>query len=240
MKLIPFILLSILFSCGSGSKKLKNVKPGTLQFFETYTMPEIQYSWNAACDTVSNNDTLALQGKVNLMEIGLRGLVHPGTNYMIGYVDEKDRTKVDALLATPNVRACFPEDLEFIWSYGLEEIQRGKKEYVLYAIKVPPGNKALVDGRHIETAETDISQYNQSPVIKITMNKQGAHDWEVMTRENVGRSIAIVFDGRVISCPIVNDAISGGVTEISGNFTEAEAEELAARINAGTRKGQGF
>ncbi len=238
MKLIPFISLFILFSCASGSKplNLKNVKPGTLQFFETYSLPEIQYSWNAACDTVSNSDTLALQGKVNLMEIGLRGLVHPGMTNMIGYVDEENRTKVDALLAKPEVKACFPEDLKFAWSYGLEEAQNGLKAHVLYAIKVPTGNKALVDGRHIERVETGISQYNQTPVISITMNKQGSHDWEVMTTKNIGRSIAISFDGQVLSCPVVNNTISGGVTEISGNFTEAEAEELAARINAGRRK----
>jgi SecD/SecF fusion protein len=65
------------------------------------------------------------------------------------------------------------------------------------------------------------------------MTKQGQHDWEVMTAKNLGLPIAITIDNHVLSCPVVTGVISGGETEISGNFSVAEAEELAARINKG-------
>ncbi len=237
MKLIPFLLAFVLFSCGTGEQppRLKNVKPGNLQFFETYSFPEIATSWENACKWVHEHDTLATKENLSLTENprGLNALVRPNGNFMLWYTNEEDMSKVDSLLTIPEVKASFPKDLKFMWSYRAEEIQNGHKMYALYAVKVPAGNKAIVDGRFIESAEATISEYMQRPVVSITMNDQGAHDWEIMTRKNIGRAIAITIDDHVLSCPVVNDAIAGGKTEISGNLTKAEAEELAARIYKG-------
>lgn len=231
MKLLPFVLLLVLAACGneSGNINLKNVKPGNVQFFETYKLDEIINSWNAACTWVSAQDSLIPQEDPN----GLGALVHISPERMMAYVAEKDMKRVDSLLALQGVKDNFPKNLRFMWSYGLEETPEGKMMHVLYAIKMPDSGKAIIDGRHIQSAESAIASYNQMPVVRITMTDQGAHDWEVMTTKNIGLAIAITIDNRVLSCPVVNGAITGGETEISGNFSKAEAEELAARINLG-------
>lgn len=242
MKLIPYLLAIILFSCGNGNEpqkplNLKNVKPGNLQFFETYSLAEIAPSWNAACKWVHEQDTIAANENLSITENprGLNELVRPHTDFMVGYVKEQDMREVDALLSLPEVKAKFPKDMRFLWSYGVEDIQNYHKMYALYAVKVPDGGKAQIDGRHIESAETAIADYNGMPVIRISMNDQGSHDWEIMTRKNVGRAIAITLDDHVLSAPVVNSVIAGGKTEISGNFTRDQAEELAARIYAGRK-----
>lgn len=242
MRLISFALVVLLFSCGNGNEPqkpphLKNIRPGNLQFFETYTFAEIASSWETACKWIHEHDTIATKENLGLTENpqGLNALVHPKSNFMVGYVDEKNMSKVDAMLAIPEVKKAFPDNLRFMWAYGVEEIQNGHKLYGLYAVKVPTGNKAIVDGRYIISAEATISEYMQRPVVSITMDNQGTHDWEIMTRKNIGRAIAITIDNHVLSSPVVNDAIAGGKTEISGNFTKAEAEELAARIYAGRK-----
>lgn len=239
MKLIPFLLAIILLSCGSGPKplNLKNAKPGNLEFFETYSFSEIAPSWEAACKWVHEQDTIAAKENIPLTENprGLNALVRPHTDFMVGYVKEEDMRDVEALLALPEVKAKFPKDIRFLWSYGVEDVQNYHKMYSLYAVKVPEGGKAKIDGRHIETVETAIADYNGMPVIRISMNDQGSHDWEIMTSKNVGRAIAISLNDHVLSCPVVNGVIAGGETEISGNFTKAQAEELAASIYMGRK-----
>ncbi|MGV3613057.1 MAG: SecDF P1 head subdomain-containing protein [Fluviicola sp.] len=247
MKLIPlfnpkqlqvcfgFFLTVLLFSCGSGSKPPG--KPGNLQFFETYNTSEIYPSWQAACDWVNANDSLALQGKVSLSDMnsqGLGALVHPNGNNMVGYVYKEDISKVNQFLALPDVKKNFFKELRFMWSYKAQQEENGREMYALYAVKMPPGNKSIVSGKNIVNAEI-VESYNGSPAISIQMNDQGSHDWEIMTTKNVGRAIAIALNDQVLSCPVVYNAIAGGATEISGNFTEEEAEELAASIYAGRK-----
>lgn len=242
MRLIAFTLLLLLISCGNETQKppyLKNAKPGNLQFFETYTLHEIYPHWQAACNPMTGGDTTVSKGKESMLKIdprGLRELVHP-TQFAVGYVYEEDVAKVDAMLAIPEIKNLFPKNLRFMWSYKAEktEGETGTKIYSLYAIKVSDDGKAVIDGRHIETVETAIADYNGMPVIRITMTDQGAHDWAIMTRKNIGLPIAITINNYVLSCPVVNGAITGGETEISGNFTKAEAEELAASIYAGRK-----
>ncbi|WP_043023710.1 SecDF P1 head subdomain-containing protein [Fluviicola taffensis] len=233
MKLIPFVFLAFLCSCGPSAESQnltpKNVKPGNIQFFETYPLTEILDSWKAACAWVNNQDSLEQGENPN----SLGALVQLSDANKFGFVAENDIFRVDSLLSLSEVKNNFPKELKFMWSFGLEESPNGKKMYALYAVRVPEGNKAPIDGKDIEIASFARSQITNTPIITISMTKDGAHDWEVMTRNNVGRPIAITMDHQVLSCPIVNGAIAGGSTEISGNFSVKEAEELAARINAG-------
>lgn len=239
MRLLPFVLILVLTACGSetGNAPLKNVQPGNVQFFETYGSNEILDSWNAACNWTHDHDSLALKDTLHLNEFNIRDLrrilqvTYDGNSF--AYAEEEYIPIIDSILALPGFKNNFPKNLKFMWSFHKEKTPNGTKMYVLYAVKVPDNGKAIVDGRYIQHAETAIAEYNQMPVVRITMNDQGAHDWEVMTRKNIGRPIAITIDNHVISCPVVNNAIAGGETEISGNFSKAEAEELAARINFG-------
>ncbi len=238
MKFIPFLLLLAVFSCGSGSKplNLKNVRPGNLQFFEVYSTNEISDDWLKACKISAEMDTSAQQEQSSLQQTrGLSSYIQIPMPNSIGYIKESDIPAVDSILARPEIAKLFPKDLRFMWDFASDDLsdQGIGKVVALYTVKVPRGNKAIIDGRHIQTAETAISEYTKQPVIRITMTDKGANDWEVMTTKNVGLPIAITIDNHVLSCPVVNGAISGGETEISGNFSYAEAEELAARIQLG-------
>lgn len=240
MKFIPFLFVFLLFSCGSSSERanLKNIKPGNVQFFEVYSTYELNASWLVACKWSEEQDSLALQGKVPMSDLSARslaGMVRPAGENAFGYVKKPDIDRVDSILALPEVKKHFPKDLQFMWSFGPEEARITGFEgmYTLYAVKVPKGNKAPIDSKHIQTAEAAISEHDNNPIINITMNDQGSHDWELLTRKNINRCIAITIDHKVISCPRVVSEIAGGKTQISGSFTIAESQELAARINAG-------
>lgn len=238
MKLFPFLVAIILISCGSGHKPmhLKHVKPGNLQFFETYSFAEIAPSWENACKWVHEHDSLAAEQNLGLTENprGLNALVHPNGDFMVGYVYEENMYPVAEMLANPEVKKAFPSNLQFRWSYGVEKEENGHKMVALYAIKMPPGNEAKIDGRHIQSANA-AKPHTGQPVIRIAMNQQGSHTWKIMTTDNIGKAIAIVIDDHVLTCPVVYGAIASGETEISGNFTVKEAEELAARIQAGIK-----
>jgi hypothetical protein len=239
MKLIPFLLLFALYSCGAKSsqnERLKNVKPVNIQFFETYTLNEISSQWLAACK-LSAEDTLVPQGEVTLDQIGFKGLrallryaENPGP---IGFALEKDIFKVDSILAIPEIAKLFPKDLEFMWALNPEKTGNAPGYYSLYAIKVPAGKKARVDGRHVVEAVPEIDNRTGSVIINIEMTKDGTDEWKLMTQENINRCIAITMDKKVISCPMVVMAITEGKTQISGNFSMEEAGNLSDQINAG-------
>lgn len=230
MKFIPILLLLVICSCRPSADfkyGVKNVKPGNIQFFETYKLYEILDSWKAACIWVDDQDTLE-QGE-NPNSLGT--LVHLSDENVVGYVAEKDIITVDSLLALPGVKNNFQKDLHFMWSSEPDDDSEFKGMYVLYAVKAPDGKPAPIDGRHIKTATSKVTDH--SVVISLTMTQQGDHDWEIMTGNNMGRCIAITIDNKVLSCPLVYSVIVGGNTEISGNFSKKEAANLADRINAG-------
>lgn len=239
MKLIPFLFLFACYSCGpdsSQNERLKNIKPVNIQFFETYSLNEISSQWLAACK-LSAEDTLVARGEVPLDQIGFRGLrallrytKNPGP---LGFALEKDISKVDSILAIPEIAKLFPKDLEFMWSLNPEEMENAQSFYNLYAVKVPAGKKARIDGRHIVEAVPEMNNTNGSMVINISMTQAGTDEWKLMTENNINRCIAITMDKKVISCPLVMSVITGGKTQISGNFSMEEAGKLCDQINAG-------
>lgn len=111
--------------------------------------------------------------------------------------------------------------------------RNGSNYFALYAIKVPANNEAMITGKDIENATAEADKTNGTVNIMLTMTENGSQKWEKMTRNNVGKSIAIVVDRKVVSCPVVYEAISGGITNINGVFSIQEGKLLAARINAG-------
>lgn len=240
MKLIPILLLFALYSCGpdsSQNERLKNIKPVNIQFFETYTVNDISSQWLAACKWSAETDSLAAQGEVPLDQIGFRGLralvrftENPG---LLGFSLEKDVSKVDSILAIPEIAKLFPKDLEFMWSLNPEKMENAQSFYNLYAVKIPAGKKARIDGRHIVEAVPDMDNTNGRMIINLSMTKDGEAEWELMTRDNINRCIAITMDKKVISCPLVMSVIAGGKTQISGNFSMEEAGKLSDQINAG-------
>ncbi|MEY4573140.1 MAG: hypothetical protein RLZ10_2424, partial [Bacteroidota bacterium] len=167
---------------------------------------------------------------------GLGELVKGNANdFAVGSVKVADKAQVDALLKRADIIGLFPDDLKFMWSAEPEKIDEKSKEmgYRIYACKIPMSGKADVGGKDILKASTGYDSQNGDITVDLQMTNEGADRWSKMTSENVGKFIAITMDDVVYSAPRVNQAINGGNTQISGNFTVEEAKDLAGLLNGG-------
>jgi len=117
-----------------------------------------------------------------------------------------------------------------IIAYGTrEDKSSGQKGQVPYLLK----NKTLLTGASLETAKVQISDRFGEPHVSIKFNSQGAADFDRITNENVRKRLAIVLDGVVHSAPVIQERISGGQAQITGNFTMDESRDLAIVLRAG-------
>lgn len=96
-----------------------------------------------------------------------------------------------------------------------------------------PFESTNLTGKYLKRAEIGFNQNNSKPLVSIEFNDEGAKIFEKLTSENIGKLLAIYIDGQLISAPVVQDAISGGKAQITGNFTVEEVKELARNLNAG-------
>ncbi len=133
-------------------------------------------------------------------------------------------------LSRPSVRGVFPPDLKFAWaSHAFGD----DGDFVeLIALRVTRDGKPKLDGSAVNDARQDFSRENR-PVVTMSMTSQGARTWAEITGDNIGRSVAIVLDNNVISYPTVQSRIVGGRSEITGNFTITEAQDLANILRSG-------
>lgn len=151
----------------------------------------------------------------------------------IGYSHFRDTAKVNRYLNTPQVRAVFPSNAQFYWTSS--PVDGSNDTYELVAIKVTNREgKPALDGSAIRTARAEFGTTQTLPEVSLTMNTEGARTWQRLTKENIGRHIAIVLDNYVRSKPIVNQEISGGRSSISGGgMTINEAQDLANILKSG-------
>jgi SecD/SecF fusion protein len=173
----------------------------------------------------------------------LFGLLRPNVNQqtgelipgsMIGLASYRDTAKVNKILSMNQVRSLFPKELKFMWSQNPYKYEASKTLYELHAIKVPKnGGRAPLNGDVIVSARPN-SGINASAIeVDMTMNATGAEVWKKLTRENIGRCIAVVLDGYVRSYPRVSTEISGGNSQITGDFTLDEATDLSNILMSG-------
>lgn len=155
----------------------------------------------------------------------------------IGFAQGSDTALVNRMLASPEVRAIFPPELRPLWSVKPSAYMQGGNVFELVAIKISTRDgKAPLDGGAVTDARVSYSGQgiNQgNPTVSMTMNAEGASTWARLTKENIGKQIAIVLDDLVYSYPNVNSEIAGGSSEISGNFDVEEATDLANVLNSG-------
>jgi SecD/SecF fusion protein len=152
---------------------------------------------------------------------------------VIGYVAKKDIARLDTFFAMDVVRNKFPSNIHIC--FGAEDATNKDPNAItpVYAVKMPAGGIAKLEGDHITTARADNSPLNGQPDVNMDMDITGARIWKEMTGKNVGGFVAVVLDDRVYSCPRVINEISGGNTEISGNFTAEGAQDLANILKSG-------
>ena len=151
----------------------------------------------------------------------------------IGYATSADTAKVNRYLAMPQIAALFPAEFRPMW--GVKPVGNTENIYELVAIKASSRDgQAPLDGSVITNANvTYDSRTNGEPKVSMSMNAEGANIWAHLTKDNIGKQIAIVLDGTVYSYPVVNTEISGGNSEISGHFTVEEATDLVNVLKSG-------
>ena len=154
-----------------------------------------------------------------------------GGEWVAGIAHYSDTAEINRMLTSPEAKAILPRDLVFMW--GVKSFNDSEQYFELFNIKSDNKNgQPDLTGDVVTESKADFSQ-NGSPVVSMAMNAEGARKWATLTRQNVGRGIAIVLDGYVYSAPNVKDEIAGGRSEISGNFTVEETQDLANVLKSG-------
>lgn len=220
---------------------------GCLQFYETYNFCELCDYFYKANVRLAEKDSLyqaidkddfrfLLEGPLyDLLKPNFKqeapGQYSPERDARIGVAHEKDTIAINQMLI--ETRDLFPRDLKLAWTVE-PEIVDDNEVLGLIALKLSHDNKCALNGEAISDARLEYSSYNGEPVILIMMNNEGAKTWQRITGNNIGRQIAIVFDGYVYFYPVVTSEIPNGRATISGgNMTTEEAINIANILKAG-------
>ena len=159
--------------------------------------------------------------------------VNPNGGPVVGYANYKDTAEVNKYLNMKAIKSDLPKDLKLKWGVAPVSFDPKAQTFELYAIKATERNgKAPLEGDVVVDATDEFDQYGH-PAVSMVMNTDGARRWAQLTKQNIGRSIAIVLDGYVYSAPNVSNEITGGRSQITGHFTPEEAKDLANVLKSG-------
>lgn len=155
-----------------------------------------------------------------------------GRGPVVGMAQSKDTAKINAYFATKQVKEILPRDLGLRWT--VKALDTKGEIFQLIAIKITNRDgRAPLGGDVITDARADFSQTSAYANVSMTMNAEGAKTWARMTKDNIGKCIAIALDGYIYSFPTVNTVIEGGSSQITGNFSVEEAKDLANTLKSG-------
>ena len=158
----------------------------------------------------------------------------PLASSMIGLASARDTAKVNTYLKMNQIKALFPRDLKMMWSQNPYKYDATKSMFELHAIKITTRDgRPPLGGDVITSARTSSGVTTADVKVDMSMNSEGSKTWARMTRENIGRCIAVVLDGYVRSYPRVQNEITAGSTEITGDFTIEEADDLSNILKSG-------
>ena len=158
----------------------------------------------------------------------------PSRGPVVGVAHYKDTAAINRMLHMEQVRSLFPRNVRFLWGVKSPKWDNSESVYELIAIKVTSRDgKAPLDGGIITDAREQFSDMKSTAEVSMSMNSEGAKIWKRMTSENIGRSIAVVLDDYVYSYPTVQSEISGGNSQITGDFSINEAKDLANVLKSG-------
>lgn len=159
--------------------------------------------------------------------------IQQGTS-VVAYVPIKDTAAVNKILNSSlamELRGKYGlEYAEFMW--GNKPPQQDKTVMELYAIRSNAKGAPIMSGDLISDASQDYDQHSR-PCVNMVMDARGTDMWAKLTSDNIGNAIAIVLDQTVYSAPTVQVAITGGRSEITGQFDVKEAQDLANILKAG-------
>ena len=181
--------------------------------------------------TASNTNIEELKKEHPLLAV--LQLNQSGVGCIVGYADYKDTADVNRILNMKAVKEVMPRDLKLMWGVKASDMDKTGRIFELYAIKSTERNgRAPLEGDVVTDAKDEYDQFNK-PCVSMSMNTEGSRRWAALTKKNIGREIAIVLDGYVYSAPRVNSEITGGNSQITGNFTPEVTKDLANVLKSG-------
>ena len=155
---------------------------------------------------------------------------------VVGYANARDTAEVDKIIYSEIAAQVLPAECKLRWGAKPEDFggQNTKGDiFALYALKVTePNGRAPLEGDVITSSKDDFDQMGH-PSVSMQMNSDGARRWSQITKQNIGRGVAIVLDDAVYSAPRILTQIDGGNSSITGNFTIEDTKDLANTLNSG-------
>ena len=231
-------IVPVLASADSRARDILSVSEST---------DSVEVKAEAATPAISAKDSLtaALKGETAEAKVDMEQLKkeHPllsvlqlnqsGVGCIVGYADYNDTIQINKVLNMKEVKSILPRDLKLMWGVKASDMDKTGRIFELYAIKSTQRNgRAPLEGDVIVNARDEFDQFNK-PCVSMSMNTEGSRRWAVLTKQNIGREIAIVLDGYVYSAPRVNGEITGGNSQITGNFTPEVTKDLANVLKSG-------
>jgi SecD/SecF fusion protein len=185
-------------------------------------------------DSSKLQETAKAYPLLSILRLAQRSNGEPLPGAGVGYANFKDTAKINYYLGLKQVRSILPRDIKFVWSVKPLKYDAAGNTYELYALKITGRDgRAPLTGDVVTSAKQDFSQTRSEAEVSMSMNAEGTRIWARMTRENIGRCIAIVLDNYVCSAPRVNGEIPSGNSQITGDFTIDEAKDLANQLESG-------
>ena len=187
---------------------------------------------NKVADKDSNADLEAAKKQHPLL-----ALIQPMSQNigLVAMANIRDTADINKIIYSDLAKQVLPSDLRLVWGAKPSDMVGGnKKIFELYALKVTNSNgRAPLEGDVITDAKDEFDHVTGRPCVSMSMNSDGARRWAALTKANVGKAIAIVLDGVVYSAPRVNGEITGGNSQITGNFTIEDTKDLANTLKSG-------
>ena len=229
----------------------------TLQIIDQFAAAQIKLNENGNSDDVSSEtsndqsddlEDLLTENQENTENLENDSIENTdplsGTSPLLGnlrddfgglFYNLDDTLQINSILNDEKIKQLIPSSIKFLWAVKprTNELDQNDEVLELFVIKTSRGGRAPLTGEVITDARQDLDQ-SARPSISMQMNSNGAKSWRRLTSNNIGKRIAIVLDNLVYSAPFVQNEIPNGNSQITGEFTIEEAQDLANILKAGT------
>ena len=218
---------------GTGADSTAAVKDTTTTAQADTTKAKIKINKDNKIGAATNEAQLAEAKKRNPL-LTILQTTGSGSLALVGYASVRDTAEVNSIIYSDLAKQIIPSDCKLLWSAKPEDGIQAKNIFGLYALKVTtPNGRAPLEGDVVVDAKDEFDHLSGAPEVTMSMNTDGSRRWAAMTKANIGRAVAITLDGVVYSAPRVLNEISGGNTQITGNFTIEETKDLANTLKSG-------
>ncbi|MBP5356289.1 MAG: protein translocase subunit SecDF [Prevotella sp.] len=195
--------------------------------------PKLDIKANKTADAATDEAKIAELKKQHPL-LAMMSLAPQGSLSVVAYANVRDTAEINKYIYSELAQQIFPSDLKLCWGATPSDMVNSKNVYELYALKKTGTNgRAPLEGDVIVDAKDEFDHVTGRPCVSMSMNSDGARRWATLTKANVGKAIAIVLDDAVYSAPRVNGEISGGNSQITGNFTVETTKDLANTLKSG-------